>query len=491
MLEKEPALKVNLPQKIAFNAAAQFIGRGLGLLVSIVSVGFITRYLGVSGYGQYAAIFAYAAFFGTIADFGMSWIFVRELSLARHQDRGRLLSSYIWFRLLSALTVLLAGLLILPLFHYERIVWQGVILAMLSAFFGLINGAFVSVFQAELRMHIPVSTELIGRILALLGVIYVSAFNLGLLALVFASILAIAVNLALNIFLISKGVKVNLKPDFQLLKGLFRETAVMGLVVILGLVYFKIDLIMLSVMKPSFDLGIYGAGYKLFEVALAVPALFLGVVLPPLTRSLKESHSRTRTIIQHAFDALSFLAVLFFIIVLARSRELVLAIAGDEFVSRGSVSLFGQLVTSAVVLQILSFAGFVSYISHLFGTIVVAMRDQKILLFINLGAVLVNVGLNYLLIPSYSYLAAALVTVLTEIVAFVATVYVVSRRLAFLPRSNRLVVNLLAGVLGFLVMSANLPWLVALVLGLLVYLVVGLGLGGFDANVLRGALGRR
>ena len=48
--------------------------------ISLVIVAFLTRYLGVSGYGDYSTILAYLFLFTILADLGLYSMLVREIS---------------------------------------------------------------------------------------------------------------------------------------------------------------------------------------------------------------------------------------------------------------------------------------------------------------------------------------------------------------------------------------------------------------------------
>src|SRR3989344_5097314 len=57
--------------KIGYNTTIQFAGKTLSALLSALSIILITRYLGVSGYGEFSLIFAYLTFFVAFTDFGL------------------------------------------------------------------------------------------------------------------------------------------------------------------------------------------------------------------------------------------------------------------------------------------------------------------------------------------------------------------------------------------------------------------------------------
>ena len=51
-----------------------------GTVLALVGIGFITRYLGAGGFGDYSTILAFFFFFGSLADLGLYAISTREIS---------------------------------------------------------------------------------------------------------------------------------------------------------------------------------------------------------------------------------------------------------------------------------------------------------------------------------------------------------------------------------------------------------------------------
>ena len=67
-------------KKIALNTMVQIIGKVITTSISVVMLGYLSRYLGVSGYGEYTTVFAFLGFFAILADLGLYNIAVREVS---------------------------------------------------------------------------------------------------------------------------------------------------------------------------------------------------------------------------------------------------------------------------------------------------------------------------------------------------------------------------------------------------------------------------
>jgi O-antigen/teichoic acid export membrane protein len=83
---------------------------------------------------------------------------------------------------------------------------------------------------------------------------------------------------------------------------------------------------------------------------------------------------------------------------------------------------------SVMVLRILLIAMVFAYLGHLVGFTLIALGKQKQVLVVGLVSLIVNIGGNLLLIPSFGINGAAWVTVLTEMVAAVLMTVMLARK---------------------------------------------------------------
>lgn len=413
---------MSLTRKVAYNTIIQIIGKVLTTLISLILVGILTRYLGVAGFGQYTTIFAYTQFFAVLADFGFFWYLVREIAKPASpnrgeptQDRTKIINNVLTFRSLIALLIFalsfLVGLLI-PQYHEIRF---GIGIIALASFWMTLNGTYVGIFQNELRMDKAALTDVLGRIVILGGVFYLVRGGASLDHLLWVYFLGNLVNFLASFFLGRVYVRFRPAFDFALWKEIFWQCLPISVVTILGMIYFKIDTVMLSLLKSSTDVGIYGPPYKILEILLLYPMIFMGNVFPIITRYIYGQDERLSSAFQKSFDFLLISAVPVVVGIIFLAPRIIQIVAGPDFVSAHTIGpVWGIPATSAFVLQILIVAVGISFLSHLFGYTVIALGKQTKLIWPNAFLVIFNIILNLILIPKISYIGAALVTVLTE-----------------------------------------------------------------------------
>ena len=412
---------MSLTRKVAYNTIIQVAGKVVTTLISLFLVAALTRYLGVAGYGQYTTIFAYTQFFAVLADFGFFWFLVREISKPQ-ADTNKITSNVLTFRSIIAASIFLISFLIgllIPQYNDFRL---GIGIAAAAGFWMTLNGTYVGIFQNKLRMDKAALTDILGRIVILGIILWQIKGGADLNHILWAYFAGNLVNFIFSAYL--GRIYLHFRPafDFSYWKKIFWECLPIAAVSILSLIYFKIDTVMLSLLKTPVDVGIYGPPYKVVEILVLLPAIFMGNVFPIITRYIYDKDARLQPAFQKAFDFLVILAVPIVIGVVMLATRIIQIVAGPEFVAAHTFGpIWGFSATSAFSLQILIFAVGISFLSHLFGYTIIALGKQRKLIWPNLFLVIFNIAFNLILIPKISYIGAAIVTVITEI--FVILLY--------------------------------------------------------------------
>jgi O-antigen/teichoic acid export membrane protein len=473
---------MSLTRKIAFNTFIQLIGKVVTTAISLVIIGALTRYLGVNGFGEYTTIFAYVSFAGVLADLGFFWIMVREISKDETQIQ-KIVNNTMTLRGLIGLCVFIIGFLVSLLIpQYSFQIKMGIGVISLAWLWTTLNSTYVGVFQTKMEMYKATLSEVIGRIVIFGLVMIFINLHYSLVGIMFAYVIGNIINFVTSVILGQKHLKFALAFDFALWKKMFVDALPMGIVLLLGLIYFKIDAVMLSLMKGSTEVGIYGAPYKILEIMLLVPTIFMGNIFPILTKYINDKDSRVNLTIQKAFDFLTMLSFPIIVGTILLSTQIIRFVAGEEFVSAHTLNIFNIPANSALVLQILIVAVGLSFISVIFNNTVISLGKQRELIKPYLVLVLVNILLNLILIPKISYIGSSVSTVITELLVLIFTAQIVFNNLPKLTLSlNNLYKTMLSaiimGLLIFFIRDMNLFFVVfssIFVYGLFLYLLGGI-----------------
>lgn len=422
-----------IAHRVAYNVLVSSISKMISTVLALVAIGFITRYLGKEGFGNYATVLAFFAFFTAISDLGLYSISTREISRPG-ADEKKIMGNIFSLRLISSVIVLVFVPIILFFFSYPKDVEKGIIIIALAFIFSSAYQVLNGVFQKNLAMDRVAIGELIGKIIQVLVIIFAVKANLGFDWVMFSLLLYMIVSFTLIFLWSRKFVRFKMRFDFDYWKIFLRESLPMGAVAIITFMYFKLDTILLSVMKSGADVGIYGAAYKILENITFFPAMIAGLILPLMSKNIFANREEFIKISNKTFKVFIILTI-----------PLVI---GALFLSEGVINLIGGagFSESAGVLRILIFALALIFFGHFFNAILIAGNLQKKLMLVLGFAAILNISLNLLFIPKFSYYAASYASVATEMAVVAMTAYLVVKNIKYIPKIEKKAGIFAAGV---------------------------------------------
>ena len=436
-----------LTRQITFNVFTASAGRVLGSILALISIGFITRALGREGFGEYATVLAYLSIFTILADLGLYTIMTREISRPGSNEKY-IVSNFFTLRLVAAASLLVFSALIIFLFPYSDTVKIGVVFTVLAYLFLSLSQVLMGIFQKYLVMHIAGTAEVVGRGLQLLLVWIFFLKGYGLFAYLWAIVGGSAVMFFINLYFARKIIPFSLSISLTYWKKIITTALPVAVSLVFTLLYFKIDTIMLSLMKSTEEVGIYNAAYKVLETTLFFPAMFVGIMMPILSRT---AHTPAfRVIFNQTFRILTLGAIPMVVGGIILSSSIVLLIGGSEF------------LIAAAPLQVLFLAVGLIFYGNLGGSSIVALNLQKQGMAIYFFGMLFNITANIFVIPHYSYMGAAWTTVITELLITLLLFGLIWRRVGISPHIRGLFwiissVVVMGGVVYFLVSPISAP----------------------------------
>jgi O-antigen/teichoic acid export membrane protein len=423
---------MKLSTKIAYNTIIQFISKILSTILGLVAIAIITRYLGRDGYGEYTTIITFLSFFGIIADMGLTLITVQLISKP-NADEKNILSNLLALRLVSAILFLGIAPLTVIFFPYSNEVKLGVSVTTLAYLCIALNQILVGLFQKNLRMDKVSIAEVASRIFLVIGIIVVYKLDYGLMGIMYATIISSVISFLLH-FGFSRSIqKISLKFDFDYWKIVVSKSWPLALTITLNLIYLKTDTLILSVLKPVGDVGIYGAAYKVIDVLITIPFMFAGIILPILTKKWAEKNTADfKNILQRSFDLMVIFAIPLAFGTQLIAKDVMVLVAGQEFAEAGPV------------LQILILAATLIFLGNMFSHAIIAIDKVKKLFLAYLFTAITSVIGYLIFIPKFSYLGAAWMTIYSETAITLAFVFLIYKYTNFLPHAKTLFKSILA-----------------------------------------------
>lgn len=443
-------------RKVAYNTIVQIGGRIIGLFIALITVAYVSNHLivdgsALAGYGQYTIVFTYISILGTIADFGLFTLLVREITGKDKNESGRLIGASLVFRFITGVLLLLIMMAILYFLPYAHVVKDGILIGAVIASSMLFSQTVEAIFQAKLQANKIVIVETVGKIIIAALTIYVLRLGYGLVPIVLVNLIGQLVTFFLSLLLARPLTRIRIKFDLALWKSFSVEFWAIALINFLALVHFKSDTILLTFFKPVVDVGIYGVAYKILEVILIVPSIFATNLLPIFSGLFMEGNlERLGGSVRRASSIIFIIATYIATVVIIFAPWIVVFVTQKAFID------------ATLPLRILSISLIFSFVTTLLGQAIIAARLQQKMVNGYLLVILINVGLNLFAIPRYSYVGAATTTAITEAILLIYTIIICHKHLGKTVRLNELVRTIIASIVTFGLITYLLHTLIGL-----------------------------
>lgn len=388
--------------KVLNNTAAVLGGDFVYHLINFAATTLVARSLGGESYGQFSFIYVYLSFFEAFVQFGMNSVLTRELARER-EDAPRILGNALLLRAALVLGSVPVAMGLIRHLGYPLTVQQGVFLASFQLFLTL-RPVYESIFRARLLMIYPAALNALRALVNLAFIALVAFRRPAVPYFILAYLASGLVGFAGLAFVSRKWMKVDFRPDGKILLYLVRESTPLVLSAYLTLLYYRIDVMMLSFMRTFREVGYYSVATRLGESLNMISGALLVSFFPLFSRAFRENRSEFEAQVSQAFRW-----------ILLTGLPLVL---GGVFVAKDLILLFfgPEYAPSGITFAILLGYTFFCFVGSLLANILIACGKQVADMWISAFLVLLNIGTNVLLIPHWSYNGAALATVLTEVI---------------------------------------------------------------------------
>jgi O-antigen/teichoic acid export membrane protein len=194
---------------------------------------------------------------------------------------------------------------------------------------------------------------------------------------------------------------VRLGVDLPFWRTALRRSFPYALLGVIGLVYFRLDSLLLTWMKGPEANGIYTAAYRLLDAVTDMPGVIVAAMFPTLSRLHVESRVKLRRAYLGAMAMLALLGLPVMLVLIVLARPVILLLYGDAYAA------------SVVVLQLLGVAVFLIFVDTANTMVLYAGDNLRPVVWLSLVTMTANVGLCLALIPPYAERGAAVATILS------------------------------------------------------------------------------
>ena len=474
----EGGAAVRVVRNSLFPIAAQLFNRTVDLGFAVL----MARFLGPEPVGRYAFAVTVFGYFSTFVEFGLNALLTRNVARDRRLaplETGVNLGVRLAFS--AASVVLVFGLLLAYGAAFGGLTadtfWATVLL-ILGLGPGSLSAVLSSLFYAHERAEYPALLAVFTTLVKVGLGVPVLLMGGGIVGLAAVSVSTNLVTAAAFFAAYRQALgPVVAAFDPAYARQLLGQAWPLFLNNLLNGLFFRVDVVLLKGIAGDLQTGYYNVAYKFIDGAQVIPAFFTLAAFPVVSRLAAADPDRAPAAVSRGLRALFMVGVGLALFGAIFAEELVVLLLGEEFRPAG---------TALALLVLHMPPGFLNSFLHY---VLIAYNRQRAVTWCFAAAAAFNIAANGLLIPYWGYRAAALNTVLTELVLLVPFWVLTAQhiRLSVAAVTAR-VLAAAAPAAGLMVLARTISPPLAFGLGLILYpagLVITGGLSREDLALLR------
>jgi O-antigen/teichoic acid export membrane protein len=458
----DPRRLGRLIRNLSFLSGSQVVTWSLALVWTVV----VPRALGPLGMALLVLNWSAGGVLTAAAGLGTKTLLVREIA-ADPERAARLIGSTMYLRLFSVAPAFVLIAVYMSLGSFSQLQTAALILAFVATLVTLATEPLQAAFQGMERMQYLALGDILNKILGTVGAVMLVISGFHALAII---ILQLCIGLLLLVTywaLLRRYVAIDLTFRWREVADLFRKSLTFWVFTLTLSVYMWIDSLLLSLLAPSTQLGLYGTATRLIAALSFAPTIIGAVWLPRLAHTHRNDWSRFWPSARAPLEAVLVIGLPISVGAAIVSGPLIRLLFGEGFGPAAPIFM----VLALLVIPI--------YLNTVAGHVLIASGRQRAWTVVIVGATVLNPLLNLLLIPAFQRssgsgaMGAAIALVITEFLIAAAGLALVRRAL------NRATVRRLAkacfatgGMAAIVVVTAPLGVLVQIALGMVVFGII-------------------
>lgn len=463
---------MNTIQRISKNISVLFLSQILSYIFAFFTLMYSARYFGVEQFGILSFALAFTGIFSILMDLGLSTLTIRELARNKSLFK-KYIGNIIPIKIFLSLTSSCLMIIIVNLMGYDQ---QTINVTYFIIFYTILNTfslLFYSVFQANEKMEFPALGYILNSSLLFLGILMAIYYGFNIYQFSFVYIIVSAFILVYAIIVFSWKFKLpKMEFNWKIWKSIINESLPFTISGISINIYLWIDTIILSFIQGQEAVGLYNAAYRLITILFFIPIVFNTVLFPVMSQYFVSSKESLIFTFDKLFKTMIIIGVPIGVGIVFIANKIIMLIYGNQFLD------------AVIILQILIWSTVLIFAQNPLLRLLESSNKQLSVSKIYLIGVLFNSTLNIVFIPIFSYVAAAIITVLTDILIFGLAAYAVKSMNIKISKNTRISVLkiLLASIIMGLVINQliNLNIFVLIIIGIIAYVISLIILQIFD-----------
>ncbi len=438
------------------------LGYVAGILMSAAATPLMIRHLGVVDFGRYVTVISIITIVAALTDVGLTNIGVREYTLRPVGERQRLMGNLLGMRLALTVVGAAAAIGFAALAGYPHVVVLGTVLASVGLILQVAQTTYQVPLSSELELSRITLLEFTRQLITVLFIVALVVVGARLLPFYLITVVAGVIVLAMNMAMVARRTTLVPTLEWPEWTRLVRDAPAYAVASAIGFIYFRIEVVLVSLISSSRQIGFFSASFRIVEIISGIPLLASLSVFPLMAKAAHEDRDRFRYMLDRMFQAYAIAGIAVAVAFVLGAPVGIHVLAGGGF------------GPSIPVLRIMGASLAATFLVSNWGFALLAVRRHTALMLANLGALALAIGLTVALAPAHGALGAAIALAVTE--CALAGTYAL---LLYGPGSDLRVsftkVPVMLGAAGVGIgagFASGLPSALATILGLILYAAI-------------------
>lgn len=407
------------------NTSWLFLEKVFRLVIGVFIGIWIARYLGPESFGLFSYAISFVGIFIAVATLGLDGIIVKEL-VKGDVDRDVLIGTAFGLRLIGSFFVILLLSISIQFTSNDFQLNIYIFIIASSTIFQSFN-VIDYYFQSQVISKYAVYSNMISMAISSCIKVFLIINEADLIAFIYLVLFdSFILSLGLIYFYIKNKMQIFAWSfDLHIALSLLKNSWFLILSGIVSSVYMQIDQVMIQNMLGSSAVGQYAAAVKLSEIWYLFPAVISASLFPAIINAKNISDEKYYSYFQKLYDGLVWFAIFI---------SVAMTFAGDWLIT----FLYGlEYQTAGTVLKIHVWSSIFIFIGVASSKWFIIENLLKYSFYKALSGSILNVVLNYYMIPVYGIIGSAVATLLSLILAdYFFNLFSSKTRITFILQTN-------------------------------------------------------
>ena len=452
------------------NALLNGIKTLCSIIFPFISFTYCSRVLGSEKIGAYSFGHSVISYLLLVAGLGISNYAIREGSSKKdNKDLNKFINEVFSINIISTIISYIILFILLTFVSkintYKTIILiQSITILLTTLGTDWINTIFEDYLYITIRFII---LQLLSLILLLLFVKDPNDIYIYTIITVFASSFGYIINW---FYLRKKGIKISLTKKINI-KEHIKPILILFANSIASIIYLNSDITMLGFMTDDSKVGIYTISSQIYSMLKRLINAIIMVTLPRFSNIIvKKQTNLYKENLEKILDILVIMSLPISTGLFIEAKKIIILIAGNKY-------LLGTNVVQVLSIAIFFAVGacFNAY------SILIPNKKEKNFMYSTIIAAIINIVLNFILIPILGIVAAAITTLIAEIVVFIITNNY-SKQIINFKIDKKNILKSMLGCIGIiisclcidnlLILSNNIKLGIEIIVSIFVYIIV-------------------